>query len=106
MQDLNCTICKNDFDLQTRLPRLLPNCGHSFCSMCIQEMIKQEELSFTCPEDDIECSNFKKDIGISCFPLNFTLYRILKKHQKQENTLKKESPKKDPAKSEGEATGG
>ena len=63
-------------------------------------MIKQEELSFTCPEDDIECSNFKKDIGISCFPLNFTLYRILKKHQKQENTLKKESPKKETVKEE------
>ena len=98
MQDLNCTICKNDFDLQTRMPRLLPNCGHSFCSLCIQEMIKQEEHSFSCPEDGVECQNYNKDIGIGCFPLNFTIYRILRKQQNQAKTVKKEPRKEEPVK--------
>lgn len=32
---MNCENCKNDYNTTNRIPKLLPNCGHSVCSQCL-----------------------------------------------------------------------
>lgn len=77
MEDIHCASCREEFDTKTRLPRLFPNCGHTFCSICIQEMIDESEDTLCCPEDNVECQFFNKTVGIGCFPLNFALHRLI-----------------------------
>lgn len=89
MDDLTCQNCQEEYSINTRTPRLFPNCGHSFCSECIQQLIDRSDEVIRCPEDKVECQFFNKKVGISCFPLNFALYRLLK----QRNLSSK--PKKD-----------
>ena len=33
--DLICPGCKTEYDIENKAPRILPNCGHTFCSECI-----------------------------------------------------------------------
>ena len=77
MEDLYCSLCQEKYDTRKRLPRLFPNCGHTFCSACIQSLIDQAEDALYCPEDEVECQFFNKAIGIGCFPMNFALHRML-----------------------------
>ncbi|RKP15267.1 hypothetical protein BJ684DRAFT_14464 [Piptocephalis cylindrospora] len=41
---LRCTICKTPFDA----PMLLPDCGHSYCSLCIRKHLRQENYCPSC----------------------------------------------------------
>ncbi|XP_042226403.1 tripartite motif-containing protein 6-like, partial [Homarus americanus] len=41
-----CKVCFDNFDEALRRPRSLP-CGHTFCTVCIVDMIKNSQ--FTCP---------------------------------------------------------
>ena len=77
MEDLHCPLCKEEYNTKTKLPRLFPNCGHTFCSKCIQAMIDETDDFLACPEDNVECQFFNKAVGIGCFPLNFALHRFL-----------------------------
>lgn len=86
MEDLHCPSCGEEYDTKTKLPRLFPNCGHTFCSTCIQEMIVNSEDSLSCPEDNIECQFFNKEVGIGCFPLNFALHRFLAQKNSRRGT--------------------
>jgi hypothetical protein len=78
MNELICSLCERVFDTQDRLPRLFPNCGHTFCSLCVESLILDSGSLPICPEDDIECTNFKTEKGINSFPINVTLQRLLK----------------------------
>ena len=53
LEELVCTICFHFFDDSEHCPRMLPSCGHTFCSKCLQNMIDklQSNENFTCPED-------------------------------------------------------
>lgn len=55
MEDLHCLICREEFNTKTKLPRLFPNCGHTFCTECIHEMIDHTDDVLACPEDNVEC---------------------------------------------------
>lgn len=48
-----CPLCQNQYDNNLKLPRLLPTCGHTFCSECLQNLIQNsiENMPFICPED-------------------------------------------------------
>ena len=81
MEDLICPLCRLDYDTDTRIPRLFPNCGHTFCSRCILDMIDQTEEELMCPEDQVVCQFFNKNAGLGCFPLNFALHRMIKQKQ-------------------------
>ena len=52
-EEFFCPICFKPFNDQEYTPRMLPACGHTFCSKCIKFII--DKLSpnevFTCPED-------------------------------------------------------
>ena len=45
-EHLRCQICKNFFDEEERVPRLMPNCGHSFCHACVSRAIKMKYVTF------------------------------------------------------------
>ena len=53
-EELTCTICMRQFANEGDLvPRLLPECGHTFCTKCLNELLAREtdSASFLCPED-------------------------------------------------------
>ena len=39
--NMNCKNCNIEFDLSQRIPKLLPNCGHSICLSCINKTIEK-----------------------------------------------------------------
>ncbi len=47
---MNCQLCQSRFDLFEKVPLLLGDCGHTFCSCCIRE---SSTGGFTCPVDGI-----------------------------------------------------
>lgn len=51
--ELTCTKCKSMFNTADKLPRLLPECGHTFCAACISALLKSSApgAAFLCPED-------------------------------------------------------
>lgn len=51
-EDLTCALCQDDFNLTLKIPRFFGNCGHTFCSSCIKEIIDEKE-EVCCPEDGL-----------------------------------------------------
>lgn len=54
ISEFTCTLCLQPFeDKAERLPRLLPDCGHTFCSQCIINLLENAmpNTPFVCPED-------------------------------------------------------
>ena len=37
LEEIQCPLCKQQFNAKDRVPLLLPNCGHSYCLQCIEE---------------------------------------------------------------------
>ena len=73
---LDCGICYEKYDLKTRLPRILPHCGHTLCSDCINNIISSgQQTTFTCPFDktDVPFSVY----SLNQFPPNFQLKTVI-----------------------------
>ena len=71
---VKCPICHNSYDSSIRVPKILINCGHTICSVCLNTKIFENEGKITCPEDlilyeDIDSSDF--------FPTNKSLLQIV-----------------------------
>ncbi len=50
--ELTCTKCETMFNKADKMPRLLPECGHTLCTGCISALMKTlQNGSFVCPED-------------------------------------------------------
>ena len=76
---LECSICCERFDELGRCPRLL-SCGHTFCSSCIDRLIKKNSIN--CPT----CGNtVSVPGGVAALPKNFSLLDILLTRQKEED---------------------
>ena len=69
---LECSLCYERYDDNKRCPRLLSNCGHTFCTHCLEQLLK--DGSITCPQD-------RKDVhvtaGVGGLPKNFALLDVL-----------------------------
>ena len=69
---LECSLCYERYDDNKRCPRLLSNCGHTFCTHCLEQLLK--DGSITCPQD-------RKDVhvtaGLGGLPKNFALLDVL-----------------------------
>ncbi|CAG9318308.1 unnamed protein product [Blepharisma stoltei] len=72
IEDLCCGICQQNFDSTQREPRML-QCGHSFCSLCLQELFGRGIKS--CPED----STAFNVSSVEELPKNFALLKFLTK---------------------------
>lgn len=82
MDDINCPICKEEYDKNTRKAFILL-CGHSACSQCIKFYKEAKKETFECGK----CCNQTKSANIE----NKSLYPK-KKEKPKENVLK---PQKD-----------
>jgi RING-type zinc-finger len=50
--ELTCTLCNEMFEgVGEMIPRLLPECGHTFCTKCLNDLLASENSTFVCPED-------------------------------------------------------
>ena len=57
IEEIKCPLCGCIYNEQENLPRMLPDCGHSFCHTCLASQFEQrlEEgrgEPFLCPEDE------------------------------------------------------
>lgn len=50
MKNLKCVKCGNKFDKQSKIPHILPHCGHTVCEFCISFELKNFKR-FDCPKD-------------------------------------------------------
>ena len=79
MSEFTCGGCNADFDADKHAPRILPSCGHTFCSYCLTHWIKNQDGRIVCPEDKVNFILSDKSLGLASFPLNFSLISILRK---------------------------
>jgi len=82
-EELICSVCSEYFDNDDHLPRMIPKCGHTFCTKCIQEIIESTSTAsqdlFCCPEDNITMQLNNQDV--TDFPKNFLLVRLVDKRK-------------------------
>ena len=77
MNNLVCPKCKTNYDLSRKLPRLFPNCGHTFCSECLLKMLKRKKNKFCCPRDNVKCDAIVFERGLDYFPINFAIKNLI-----------------------------
>lgn len=78
-EELICSVCEEEYDTDLKVPRILPDCGHTFCTECLEQLIEKainDGEKFACPEDRIPCSVNKQ---ANEFPKNFCLLRMAQK---------------------------
>eukprot|EP00826_Nyctotherus_ovalis_P033176 TRINITY_DN2677_c0_g1_i2.p1 TRINITY_DN2677_c0_g1~~TRINITY_DN2677_c0_g1_i2.p1 ORF type:complete len:386 (-),score=111.02 TRINITY_DN2677_c0_g1_i2:181-1338(-) len=76
LSELACTSCHQSFNLTTHIPRLLAECGHTFCTVCIGALLG-EAKGFACPDDGVVCGANKRTPEE--FPKNLSLLRIIER---------------------------
>jgi len=82
----SCPVCYKAFDTLTNTPRIIPSCGHTLCSSCLDILGKTKNwTSITCPMDKKTHSIKVKDIEE--FPKNFSLIYILEQRNLQRSNL-------------------
>ena len=90
----NCILCHYPFDDSIHLPRLLPNCAHSVCSLCLSKASLHKSKTFICPKDNTIYSNIE---NIYTFKINQLILDNLKEEDKNnyenDKLLKNESKK-------------
>ncbi|XP_069193481.1 tripartite motif containing 13-like [Procambarus clarkii] len=90
-----CSVCFNDYDDNQLRPRTLP-CGHTFCSQCIDNAIKNGQL--TCPS----CRAEHAATAATQFPISYAVEAFVKKLKNIQLTTGEAVPAKP---SEGPARG-
>lgn len=48
---LECPRCDHPFDTISRMPRMLIDCGHTICGVCLKDL-KNSGSKYTCPDDN------------------------------------------------------
>jgi uncharacterized CHY-type Zn-finger protein len=72
---VTCDRCHNPFDEDQHLPTILPDCAHTLCSDCVQEVVENEDEEQRCCnmcETPIHPSRVAED-----FKINFKLLSLL-----------------------------
>ena len=95
--DLKCKICFEEFSLKKNIPKILGQCGHTICELCLEKQIyftKKNYKTFShwflkCPFDK-KSLLINKDTKSKNFPRNFVICEILEKIDLKEKNKKKE----------------
>lgn len=75
MSSFCCPICDKPFDEIKKVPRIV-DCGHTFCSPCLEDLIKNSaDGNLVCPEDEEQLTNYRPDKGIASFSVNKVLLK-------------------------------
>lgn len=82
-RELTCPLCKTEYNLINKMPRLFGSCGHTFCTDCIVKILKKNKEKVICPIDKKKNYFFDKKNGIHNFPSNLTLENIIRKKDKK-----------------------
>ncbi|XP_069183412.1 tripartite motif-containing protein 59-like [Procambarus clarkii] len=82
-----CSVCFNDYDDNQLRPRTLL-CGHTFCSQCIDNAIKNGQL--TCPS----CRAEHVATAATQFPINYAVEAFLRKLKNIQLTTEEAVPAK------------
>eukprot|EP01016_Furgasonia_blochmanni_P034020 TRINITY_DN3622_c0_g1_i3.p2 TRINITY_DN3622_c0_g1~~TRINITY_DN3622_c0_g1_i3.p2 ORF type:complete len:254 (+),score=40.50 TRINITY_DN3622_c0_g1_i3:192-953(+) len=79
-----CLLCKADFNLTSRVPRILVHCGHTLCTSCLKNFYKNFRVR--CPL----CLKLIKNLdSIEKLPVNHTIYqRLAEEEFKKEENLR------------------
>ena len=68
----SCVLCKEDFNINERIPRILIHCGHTFCTSCLKNFHKHRRIR--CPM----CLKLVKNIdNLDRLPVNHTIFSKL-----------------------------
>nr|XP_045589066.1 uncharacterized protein LOC123751008 [Procambarus clarkii] len=82
-----CSVCVNNYDDNQLRPRTLP-CGHTFCSQCIDNAIKNGQL--TCPS----CRAEHAATAATQFPINYAVEAFVRKLKNIQLTTEEVVPAK------------
>ncbi|XP_069193638.1 uncharacterized protein [Procambarus clarkii] len=82
-----CSVCYNDYDDNQLRPRNLP-CGHTFCSQCIDNAIKNDQLS--CPN----CRAEHAATAATQFPISYAVEALVRKLKNIQLTTEEVVPAK------------
>lgn len=74
---MNCLNCSSEFDAVNHVPRLLPHCGHTLCSVCINRLINSNFIICT------ECNELNMAFKESDLPKNLAILRIQNESKRQ-----------------------
>ncbi|KAI6180881.1 E3 ubiquitin-protein ligase TRIM50 [Aphelenchoides besseyi] len=80
IHDVGCAVCLEAFDLDSRLPKLLP-CGHNFCSGCLFSLCLHQEYYLL---DKVQCPKCRSTFDATCAmtaPTNYDLCQCLENSQ-------------------------
>ena len=78
----NCLICHYPFDDSIHLPRILNECEHTICSLCISRRLLSSNKTFICPKDNTVYSNIESVVD---FKVNENIIEKIKQLKEIEN---------------------
>ena len=82
-ETITCSVCDGLFDSQDKCPKILI-CGHTFCHLCLGNVIQQNHLCPICRQDIQAASNEE-------LPINYTIKTLAENFQNEEEKRKKMS---------------
>ena len=69
--ETTCPVCLEEF----QEPKCLPGCAHNVCERCLENMVRRNSYTISCPQCREE--SFLPPAGVSSFPTNHLLLRLM-----------------------------
>jgi len=64
-----CGVCKLKYNIGDRIPRILVNCGHTYCTSCLSKYYRKQRIRCPC------CKKLVKNLeSVEQLPLNITIF--------------------------------
>ena len=66
-----CGVCKLKYNIGDRIPRILVNCGHTYCTSCLTKYYRKQRIRCPCSS----CKKLVKNLeSVEQLPLNITIF--------------------------------
>ena len=82
---MECQICFEAFDGKYFVPKILINCGHSFCKICLERLLNKK-TSVSCPVCREQTYFYSLNERENVLPTNYSLIEIVDKSKHNEET--------------------